>query len=166
MSPDAETFKEAMRRFPSSVTVVTTLGDAGPHGLTVSAFNSVSAQPPRILICLGNDTDSKPILEKAGVFAVNLLGRDGAGLGSRFAGIISDLDDPFEGLTCTTASTGSPILPNCPVYLDCRVDALHPCGDHVIVIGAVETVGMGPEVEPILYYDRAWRGLDPEPVKP
>lgn len=166
MSPDANTFKEAMRRFPSGVTVVTTLGDAGRHGLTVSAFSSVSAEPPLILVCLGNDTDSKPILEKAGIFAVNLLGLDGAGLGSRFAGMVPELDDPFEGLMCTTASTGSPILPNCPVYLDCRVEAMHPCGDHVIVVGAVEAVGLGPQVEPILYYDRAWRALDPELVKP
>ena len=76
---DPKHYRDVMSRFASGVTVVTTMDAGVPHGLTVSAFSSVSLSPPRVLICLGNDTDSKPLIDKSRCFAVHILGRDHVG---------------------------------------------------------------------------------------
>ena len=158
--------KDVLSRFASGVTVVTTMLDGAPYGLTVSAFSSVSLRPPRVLVCLGNDTDSKPLVERAGRFAVHILGKDHAGLGLRFAKLQADAGDPFVGLPFRTERTGAPILVECLAWLDCVVESMAPVGDHTVFIGAVEAAGLGEDGEPVLYYRRSWRVLHPQGLEP
>lgn len=163
MDVDPKAYKDVMSCFASGVTVVTTLCDGVPHGLTVSAFSSVSVTPPRVLICLGNDTDSKPLVERSQRFAVHILGRDHAALGPRFAKLVPGLPDPFQGLAHRVERTGSPILNDCLAWLDCEVDSSLAVGDHTIFVGAVRAAGHA-HGEPVLYFNRAWRVLGPSPL--
>jgi flavin reductase (DIM6/NTAB) family NADH-FMN oxidoreductase RutF len=163
MTVDTQRFKDVLSRFASGVTVVTTMCEGIPHGLTVSAFSSVSLQPPRVLICLGNDTDSKPLIDRSGCFAVHILGRDHVQLGPRFAKMVPGLEDPFTGLQYRSGHSGSPILEDCIAWLDCRVENAVAIGDHTIFIGAVLAAGRAEaDGEPVLYYRRAWRVLHPD----
>lgn len=165
MDVDPKLYKEVLSRFATGVTVVTTRCDGVQHGLTVSAFSSVSATPPRVLVCLGNDTDSKPLIERSKVFAVHILGRQHATLGPRFAKMLPQVTDPFSGLSVRTERTGSPILSDCLAWLDCRVESAIAVGDHTLFLGAVEAAGHEPgEGEPLLYFRRAWRVLGPGPL--
>jgi len=165
MALDPRAYKDVLSRFASGVTVVTTHHDGVLHGLTVSAFTSVSASPPRVLVCLGNETDSKPLIERAGHFAVHILGREQAALGLRFAKLGSDPQDLFEGLTHRIEHTGSPVLADCLAWLDCRVADRFLVGDHTVFVGAVEAAGSNQgDDEPVLYYRRAWRALHPDSV--
>jgi flavin reductase (DIM6/NTAB) family NADH-FMN oxidoreductase RutF len=167
MPPDARSFRDALSLCANGVTIVTTQCDGERHGLTVSAFCSVSADPPRVLVCLGNDTDSKPLIERAGCFAVNVLGRGGVALGPRFAKIPPHVGDLFAGVATTTAQSGAPVLDNCVVWLDCQVEARHPAGDHTIFVGAVVALGRGRDgSDPVVYCQRTWRQLDPRPIDP
>ena len=163
MSVDSKAFRDVMSRLASGVTVVTTLCDGAPHGLTVSAFSSVSATPPRVLVCLGNETDSKPLVERSGRFAVHILGRDHAALGPRFAKMIPGVEnDLFAGVSYRTERTGCPILDDCLAWLDCSVLQTVAIGDHMIFVGSVEAAGYAADGDPVLYYRRAWRVLGPE----
>jgi 3-hydroxy-9,10-secoandrosta-1,3,5(10)-triene-9,17-dione monooxygenase reductase component len=164
MPTDAQLFKEVLSRFASGVTVVTTVHDGVPHGLTVSAFSSVSAVPPRVLVCLGNKTDSKPLVERSGRFAVHILGRDHLELGPRFAKLVPGAGDPFEGLRYRAELTGCPILEDCLSWLDCTVESALEVGDHTVFVGAVQALGHGREGEPVLYYRRAFRALSGDPL--
>ena len=165
MAFDSQAYKAVLSRFASGVTIVTTRIDGVPHGLTVSAFCSVSAAPPRVLVCLANSTDSKPLIERSGVFAVHILGRDQVELGLRFAKLEADAPEPFEGLDHRSERTGAPILNDCLAWLDCRVESMVPAGDHTIFVGAVETGGESVLAgEPVVYYRRGWRALDPLPL--
>jgi flavin reductase (DIM6/NTAB) family NADH-FMN oxidoreductase RutF len=169
MTIEAALFKDALSRFASGVTVVTTVVDGVPHGLTVSAFSSVSAAPPRVLICLNNSTDSKPLIDRSGAFAVHILGSAHAVLGPRFAKLVPGLGDPFEGLSHRVESTGCPILVDCLAWLDCQVESRIAVGDNTIFIGSVQaagTYGVAAEAEPLLYYRRAWRMLHPDSLEP
>jgi flavin reductase (DIM6/NTAB) family NADH-FMN oxidoreductase RutF len=167
MSADPKLFKDVLSHFASGVTVVTTHVDGAPHGLTVSAFSSVSMAPPRVLVCLGNDTDSKPLIERAAFFAVHILGREHAALGPRFAKLGADTTDPFTGIAYRCDGTGAPVLSDCLAWLDCRIESTLAVGDHTIFIGAVEAAGRGAVGgEPLLYYRRAWRVLDPDALDP
>jgi flavin reductase (DIM6/NTAB) family NADH-FMN oxidoreductase RutF len=165
MAVESKAFRDVMSRLASGVTVVTTMCEGVPHGLTVSAFNSVSATPPRVLVCLGNETDSKPLIERSGRFAVHILGRDHAALGTRFAKLnpAAAEQDLFAGLAYRSEQTGCPILNDCLAWLDCTVLAAMPIGDHTIFVGSVEAAGHEPaDGEPVLYYRRAWRVLGPD----
>src|SRR5215510_11346747 len=113
MTVETQGCKDVRSRFASGVTVVTTMCEGVPHGLTVSAFSSVSLSPPRVLICLGNDTDSKPLIDRSRCFAVHILGRDHVELGPRFAKMVPGLGDPFTGISYRTEQSGAPILEQC-----------------------------------------------------
>ncbi|MGD8863041.1 MAG: flavin reductase family protein [Myxococcales bacterium] len=166
MTPDPQLYKDVLSRFASGVTVVTTHSDGKPHGLTVSAFCSVSLDPPRVLVCLDNGTDSLPRIERAGCFAVHILGEDHARLALRFAKMLPDVTDPFDGLSYTSGATGSPLLSRCLGWLDCTVDGAHVVGDHTVVFGAVQALAVGEPGKPVLYCDRAFRTLAAEPLMP
>jgi flavin reductase (DIM6/NTAB) family NADH-FMN oxidoreductase RutF len=164
MTANPQTFKSVLSRFASGVTVVTTRDGERRHGLTVSAFSSVSVTPPRVLVCLNNESDSQPLVERSGVFAVHILGRQQVALGPRFAKLGPGPEDLFEGLTTRTEVTGAPILSECLAWLDCKVETALLVGSHTVFVGAVQAAGLGAEGEPVLYYARAFRGLDPDPV--
>jgi flavin reductase (DIM6/NTAB) family NADH-FMN oxidoreductase RutF len=155
---DAEEFKRALRRWPSGVTIVTSRAGDQIHGMTVSAFSSVSLDPPLVLVCADLASNTHPVIREGGVFAVHILARGQEALSHRFA---SKADEwrRFEGIEWTTAETGAPILPGALAVLDCREVAAHPAGDHVIHVGEVEHVRVA-EGEPLLWYGGRYRGLD------
>jgi flavin reductase (DIM6/NTAB) family NADH-FMN oxidoreductase RutF len=161
MELDAQTFKDTMARFPCGVTVVTAMGDDGvPSGLTVSTFAAVSLQPPRISICVGHESDSLPVIERAGHFAVHILGREQAELGLRFAKLLPDVPEPFAGLSYSVGVTGSPLLPHCTTVLECRIEQRIVVADHTLFIGAPLKAAEGSLADdPIVYHARSWRRL-------
>jgi flavin reductase (DIM6/NTAB) family NADH-FMN oxidoreductase RutF len=125
--------------------------------MTVSAFSSVSLQPPLVLVCADLASITLEVIEASGVFAVNLLAADQRELSDRFASKEWE-HRRFEGLEWRAGSTGSPLLPGSLASLDCRVVASHRAGDHVIYVGQVETAELGA-AEPLVYHAGAYRAL-------
>lgn len=149
MGIDAELFKRVLGSFASGVTVVTTHDDGGqPRGMTVSAFSSVSLDPPLILICIDLKAECYPDLRAAGRFAVNILAEGQRELSRRFAtkGV-----DRFEGVHVRRGRTGLPLLEGAMGVLECRVVAAHPAGDHTIFVGEVEAAEVKSE-SALLYF--------------
>lgn len=160
MKIDAWAFRQAMSQFASGVTVVTTVENGTPYGLTASSFTSLSMDPPLVLVCLSKRLETHATIERAGVFAVNILSAAQRELGMRFAGLLPDVDDRFAGLEWRSATTGAPLLNHCLAWVDCRLHAVHEGGDHSIFVGRVEAVGEVQPGEPLLYHNRTWgRGL-------
>ena len=161
MSIESEEFRDALRHFPAGVTIVTmrdpVSGDL--HGLTVSAFSSVSPRPPLILIGIDHRATAYEILEKEGaVFAVNILASDQSELSNRFAWVKDE--DRFAVGDWDTAVTGSPILTEALAWLDCTVYARYECGTHTIYIGEVQASDV-PRVDeqPLVYWNRGYRSF-------
>ncbi len=161
MPVSPEQLRQVMRRWASTVTVVTMRADDQLHGLTATAFTSVSMNPPLVLVCIQNDSRSEALLRKGRCFAVNFLAEDQAELSERFAGRIP-VADRFEGLSYRTAVTGAPILEAALAYLDCTVASAYWGGDHTIYLGLVEDAGILREGSPLLYFQGAYRRLAPE----
>ena len=131
-----DSFKQAMSCFPSGVTIVTTVDAQGDRcGFTASAFTSLSLSPPLILVCLANSADCFDTFNKQTTFAVNIVGTEHEVLAFKFA---TKGCDKFEGNEFVKGSTGLPILPNCPVSLECKTSQIYPGGDHIILVGQVE----------------------------
>lgn len=161
MELDAQAFKDTLSRFPSGVTVVTSILDGAPSGMTVSAFAAVSLTPPRVSICVSLEAETRPAIEASGCFAVHILGRGQAELGMRFAHLLPDVPVPFAGLSYRTAITGAPILPECIAWLDCELESTIAVGDHKLFIGIPRAVepAAGSD-DPIVYCQRDWRVLE------
>lgn len=154
---DENSFRNVMSQWASGVSVVTSVSDNGPVGVTASSFISVSLRPPLVAVSLATDLFTHDVINKSGVFAVNIL-RDGqANLGMLFAGLVAEDEDRFAGLPISVATTGSPILPNVMGWVDCILWAAYPGGDHTIFVGEVVDAEADDEAtEPLLYYRRLW----------
>ncbi len=160
MPISADAYRQVMRRYASGITVVTLRADGEVHGLTVSAFCSVSLTPPLVLVCIGTDLHSHELIQRGGCFAVNFLGEGDAELSERFAGRVEGITDRFTGLAFSTAATGAPILDRCTAYLDCSVYAAYPGGDHTIYVGQVEAAGVLRDEPPLIYWSGSYRRLN------
>jgi flavin reductase (DIM6/NTAB) family NADH-FMN oxidoreductase RutF len=158
-------FRDAMRHFPAGVTIATIRHGHEVHGLTVSAFASVSAEPPLIVIVIDHRHKAFDLLEREGtVFAVNILGEGQGALSDRFAWLKEG--DRFAEGRWSTAVTGAPILVDALAWLDCRVHARYPAGTHSIYVGEVHASGVpNPENPPLIYWNRTYRHLDPHAPK-
>jgi len=146
--------------FASGVSVVTTAHAGRLRGMTVSAFASVSLEPPLVMIALAHEAGTREMIAESGVFAVNILSDDQEFLSERFAARAPIVNEQFEGVPYEVAVTGSPILPQAIAWYDCRVEAVHDGGDHAIIIGRVVAIGLGDEArQPLLYYANRYARL-------
>lgn len=157
MGVDAEEFKAAMARWATGVTVVTARAGERVHGMTVSDFAGVSLDPPLVLVCADKSSHTNPLIAEGRCFAVSFLSRGQEALSNKFASRREEWQR-FDGLACGEAETGAPLIPGALASLDCRLEATHDAGDHVIYVGRVVAIVRG-EGEPLVYYGGGYRGL-------
>ena len=149
MPVSKDEFRSAMSRFASGVTVVTIkTEDQKLGGITVSAFSSLSLEPPLILICIDKRSSVHDLLEEGRYFAVNILASDQEILSRRFA---SKEGDRFMGTGYRDGTTGAPLLDGALASIECRVVDSYPGGDHTIIVGEVESATVA-EGKPLAYF--------------
>ncbi len=163
MSITSEAFRDALRHFPSGVTIVTIQSGDEIHGLTVSAFASISPEPPMIMVIIDHRHKAYELLEQAGAtFAVNILRHEQAELSNRFAWVKDE--DRFAEGDWTTALTGAPILRDALAWLDCTIHARMVAGTHTIYIGEVQASAVPvPDAGPLVYWNRNYQLLQQLP---
>ena len=161
---DVDLFKAVLGRFATGVSIMTTVADGTPHGMTVNALASVSLEPRLVLVCVERATVMATSVARSGSFALSFLAADQAARSEAFA----DSERPagsaqFTGLATKTAVSGSPILVEAIAWLDCHVWATYDGGDHLIVVGEVVAldVGTGTGDDPLLYYRSGYGRFDP-----
>ena len=149
MPVSKDEFRSAMSRFASGVTVVTTKAeDDRLAGITVSAFSSVSLEPPLILVCIDTRASLHALLKEGAQFAVNILNAEQELISRRFA---SRDEDRFSGTGYTIGENGAPLLTGALATIECRVVQSYPGGDHSIVVGEVEHATVA-EGKPLAYF--------------
>jgi flavin reductase (DIM6/NTAB) family NADH-FMN oxidoreductase RutF len=132
---DPRDFRNALGLFATGVTIVTTRTSAGdPIGLTANSFSSVSLSPPLVLWSLSLRSPNLPNFLQATHFAVNVLAQDQIALSQRFA---RPMPNKFEGVAYCLGSSGMPLIEGVAAQFECRTEARHYSGDHVIFIGHV-----------------------------
>jgi flavin reductase (DIM6/NTAB) family NADH-FMN oxidoreductase RutF len=148
-----------MSRFPTGVTVITTLTDDGtPRGMTCSSLTSVSLNPPVLSVCIGIWSRTLAAVQTHGRLAVNLLGVHGLAAAEIFASAESG---QFDSVPWYLADgSGLPRLRDAMGFAVCQVIGTHSVGDHVVVFGEVLSVDLAMGL-PLLYGLRqfaAWPG--------
>jgi flavin reductase (DIM6/NTAB) family NADH-FMN oxidoreductase RutF len=152
-------FLHGMSHAACTVSVVTTDGIAGRHGVTVSAMVSVSADTPQptLLVCIHHLSPVVSALLKNGVFCVNVLRDDQAHISDNFAGRSSARGAAkFDCATWTTQLTGAPRVVDSLVAFDCRVTASERVGSHFVVFGSVQDIFVSGTGAPLIYANRAY----------
>lgn len=159
MGITSEQYREALRHFPSGVTIVTIKADEKRHGLTVSAFASVSPEPPLIAVMIDQRHHAYPLLETEGaVFAVNILRQEQEELSNRFAWVKDE--DRFAMGDWTTGVTGAPVLADAAAWMDCIVHERFAAGTHTVYVGEVQASQVPrPDAVPLLYWNRGYRHM-------
>jgi flavin reductase (DIM6/NTAB) family NADH-FMN oxidoreductase RutF len=141
MSIDREFFRQVMGHFATGVTIVTARGSAGVAGLTVNAFSSVSLDPPLVLVCIDLRSNTLLTMRESGAFAVNILSEQQEDLARCFATSSEERYRYFCHARYGVAATGSPILEGALGFVDARIVAEYPGGDHAIFVGEVVALG-------------------------
>ena len=149
MAVEKAEFRRALGHFASGVTVVTIkLPDGQAMGITVTAFSSLSLEPPLALICIDKRARIHDRLQIGGAFAVNMLAQDQEFVSRRFA---SSEPDQFREIGYRDGTTGAPLIAGSIATVECRITELLPGGDHTIVVGTVEATSVN-EGKPLLYF--------------
>jgi flavin reductase len=150
---DGQEFRTLMRSMVAGVTVITTSHDGGAHGMTATAFSSVSAEPPTILIVLNRSARTHPLVSASKHFVVNLLAEDQIALGQRFAG---KLDNQFDGVRYIENEFGVPVIDGSAASLECETVSEMNVGTHTIFIGRVVKGAMSA-MSPLVYHNGSYK---------
>lgn len=148
---DQGEFRRVLGNFASGVTVITAPGTP-PAGFACQSFSSLSLDPPLVAFMVGRMSTTWPRIARAGVFCVNVLSADQGELCRAFA---ASGTDKFAGVPHTpTPATASPRLAGTLAWIDCTIHAVHTGGDHLIVVGRVDTLGTGESSDGPLVFHR------------
>jgi 3-hydroxy-9,10-secoandrosta-1,3,5(10)-triene-9,17-dione monooxygenase reductase component len=154
----ARRFRDVLGRFASGVTVVTSMSNGMPVGMTCQSFSSVSLDPPLVLFVPAKTSRAWPLIQRAGKFCVNFLGAGQAELSNAMAGRGVD---KFAGVSWhPSVATGSPLFDGLLGYVDCAIHAVHEAGDHYVVIGRVLELGAADAEKPLLFYQGKYATTD------
>ena len=159
--PDLAGFRRVAARFATGVCVLTAVDGGVDHAMTANAFTSVSLEPLLVAVCVETEARFHDAVLATGEWAVSILDESARPvadwLASRGRPLGGQLDrvphhrGPVTGAALVDAALG---------WLECRTIAVHPAGDHSIVIGEVVGLEVGnPDVQPLLWYRSAYHKL-------
>lgn len=148
MAFDGKLQRQIFGRLATGITVVTTVAEAQPWGMTANAVTSLSLDPPLVLVAVGKHGKSAAKFKAGGCLAINILRDDQEAVSRSFA---ADGQTGFAEIKATTAVTGAPVFETSLGYVDCRLKEILPGGDHDIFIGEI-VAGEAREGQPLLYF--------------
>ncbi|MCQ4159889.1 flavin reductase [Roseomonas sp. GC11] len=160
----ADAFRTAMSRLGAAVSIVTTDGPAGCHGLTASAVSSVTDAPPTLLACVNRAAGAHDVLRANGVLCVNVLAGRHEALSARFGRRGLTVEERFGDAGWHRLATGAPVLADAAVALDCRIARVVGVGTHSVLFCEVVEIALAPEIGGLIYFNRAYHHLGGVPA--
>lgn len=159
---DSAAFRSAMAGFASGVTVVTTIENSEPMGATVSAFTSLSMDPPMLLVCLNRTSETGQAIERVGEFTVNILSEPQSDIAIRFA---SRSSSKFDDVVLSSNATEHPVFAESLVAVRCEVAETTYGGTHRIFLAHAVEVKLGSG-EPLMYFQGGFGRFAPVVTEP
>ena len=148
-----------MRKVPSAVAVITASGDGEARGITVGSLTSVSLEPPLISFNISNDCRMHPLIMKVERFNVNVLADHQVGVSRVFAEPDQDGADQLAEVRFAMDSWGIPVLDDIVALLSCATWARHAAGDHMLIVGCVESTRIERDRAPLVYLDQNYHSM-------
>ncbi|WP_263164893.1 flavin reductase family protein [Streptomyces sp. SCSIO ZS0520] len=154
---DPDRFRQAFRRYPAGVVVITADAGSGPVGFTATSLTSLSLTPPLASFGIATGSSSWPHIERAETAVVNFLAAEQQDVARRFA--TSGIDRFAAPTAWRRLDGGAPVLDGAAGWLRLAVEQLVPAGDHRIVIGRVEEVHLDESRTPLLFHNGGYLPL-------
>lgn len=152
----ADEYRQTLRRWPSGVTVVTVGVADRTHGLTVSAFASVCAEPPTILVCINGGSRAHAMIRDRPSFVVNILSAGQRDVAEFFAHARGEAG--LAGIPHHPGTVAGPLLDGAAATLECSVVQSLTVGTHIAYFGRVEVTEVSG-LDPLLYFDGSYQGV-------
>jgi flavin reductase (DIM6/NTAB) family NADH-FMN oxidoreductase RutF len=151
-------FQAVMRRLPHGVAVLTV--DAGGErlGLTVDSLVSLSLEPPLVGVAVSRQAAMHELLREAGGFALSLLAAGQEDVAQHFARGVPPIAH-WHGIATRSGAAGAPLLEGALGWIECRVEAEHPVGDHTLFVGGVLSLEAGFAAAPLVHVESGYRSL-------
>ena len=153
---EATDFRNAMSLLTTAVNVVTTEGASGLHGFTASAVCSVTDTLPTLLVCMNQSSRSHTHFIENKTLCVNVLGAQHEQISNAFASSKLSSEDRFKLGVWTTLETGSPVLEDALVSLDCEIEQIQELGTHSVFMCRVVAIKQSQQDESLVYFNRAY----------
>ena len=154
-----ETFRQAWGKYPTGVSVVTSIEpDGGVHGMAANGINSVSLDPPLVLVCVGNNRNSYPLIKQSRRFAINILSDRQQPVAQHYASP-AEARSPDFAVSFTFTPAGSAFIDGSLASMDCRVVNEQPAGDHTVFIAEVERIELA-DGAPLVYCEGKFAQLN------
>lgn len=148
MPVDQELFRDVIGRFASGVTVISTRAGGRDLGTTASAVSSLSMEPPMLLVCMNQTSETGQAVAAEQTFVVNILGEHQTDVAKRFA---TKAPNKFQGVRIDRTPSGLPMISQALAHLECRVAETATGGTHLVFLSLVEAA-RGAEGNPLTYY--------------
>ena len=152
----ADEFRAVMRHWSAGVAILTASDHGDSHGMTVTSFTSISAQPALVSVSVAKTTRTLERIEKSGAFGVTILSKGQQWIAERFAGKDAGLLNRFDNIDTFTIQSESPLINNGIAFFDCSVIYQYEMDQSILFIARVEAVKHGKPAEPLIYTDRQY----------
>ncbi len=160
---DLGLLRKAFGRFPTGVTAICVVEDGQPVGFAASSFNTVSADPPLVSLCVQSESTTWPHVRPSDRIGVSVLSLQQSLLGRQLA---SKSGDRFEGVSWIEGEGNSLLLAGSAAWFETSIEFEQTVGDHEVIILRVHRLGLDPEREPLVFGDSKFQELKPLPVPP
>ena len=158
---DTRQFRTVAGNFATGVTVISTRDpDGNPKGLTANAFTSLSLEPPLVIVCVDNRSDTgRLMLQSDAAFSVSILSSDQEELSTRFAR--RGGPEKYDGVDYHEGGTGAPILKDALAFVECTTFDHFEEGDHTVVVGEVHDLYADASADPLLFFRGRYGNFQP-----
>lgn len=153
---DPAVFRKVLGSYPTGVCVISALDQDKPTGMVVGSFTSVSLDPPLVGFFPDKSSSTWPLIEKAGHFAVNVLGSDQQAVSRSVA---AKGEAKFVGVEYVISDHDLPIITNSIAAIECRLYSVTDAGDHWFVLGEVLRLEIVREGDPMLFHRGRYGGF-------
>jgi flavin reductase (DIM6/NTAB) family NADH-FMN oxidoreductase RutF len=153
---DPRVLRDVYGQFPSGVAAVCASVDGSLVGMAVSSFTSVSVEPPLVSVCIANTSTTWPVLRAGRRLGVSVLGQAHEEACRRLA---ARTDDRFRELDLHVSDHGAVLIDGAPAWLDCRVEAEYPAGDHTLVLLRIAGFRIDLGTRPLIFHRSVFRQL-------
>lgn len=148
-----KTFRIAMGKFTTGVTVVTTVVDEEVYGMTANAFMSVSLNPKLVLISIDEKANMNQFVRYSGKFAISVLAENQQDLSVYFSGQMQEKKEiDFHWFDNMPTIRGSLVNVTCDVY------DYYVVGDHTLYVGKVNDVCI-TEGNPLAFFEGKYKQI-------
>jgi flavin reductase (DIM6/NTAB) family NADH-FMN oxidoreductase RutF len=140
---DAAAKKAVLGHFPYGLFAVTVAHNGTDHAMTANWVMQASFEPPMVVAAIENGSKTIEMIRDAHQFAINVLQEGQRDLAAKLGRTSEQAPQKLKGIKTKPAPvSGSPILVDALGWVECRVVATLPAGDHTLVLGEVVEAGL------------------------